>query len=53
MEQAIENSNNNSNNPYDINGQHFNSDLYLQELFRVIIFLYKLDAIKLIWFIFN
>lgn len=26
-------------NPYDINGPHFNSDFYLQKLYRVSIYL--------------
>lgn len=25
----------NSNNPYDINGQHFNPDMYFQKLLKV------------------
>jgi len=24
-----------TNNPYDINGQHFNSDMYFQKLLKV------------------
>jgi len=25
----------NTNNPYDINGQHFNQDMYFQKLLKV------------------
>lgn len=29
------------NNPYDINGQHFNSDMYFQKLLKVSLLKYK------------
>lgn len=42
----------NSNNPYDINGQHFNPDMYFQKLLKVstfpniYYFLYLFNNIK-------
>ena len=51
MEHSQSNKSKIGGNPYDMNGQHFNPDMYLQKLFKVCYQLHLDDFIRSFFFL--